>query len=77
MNNINKKVGRPVGSKSTTAFSLQVIYQKFGPFCCPPISTVWLKENGLINDVKVEHELPKSLTVEPKSSIKIVNFDKE
>lgn len=72
----NKKAGRPAGSKSTTNFNLGMLYQKFGQNCCPPISTVWLREQGLINDVKVEYKLPEVIT-QPTAQIKRIDFNQE
>ena len=75
MNN-KKTAGRPLGSKSTTNFNLGMLYQKFGPNICPPISSVWLREQGLINDVKVEYKLPEAIA-QPTAQIKRIDFNQE
>lgn len=44
-----KKIGRPLGAKSTMAYNLGQLYNKFGPNACPEIGVVWLKQNGILD----------------------------
>ena len=74
-----KSVGRPAGSKSTIPFNLGQLYQIFGPNACPPVSSIWLRENGLLDKVNKEAintiVIPEINKTSPQ--IKVIDFNED
>lgn len=78
MNEI-RKPGKPKGAKSTIPYNLGKLYEKFGANSCPPISMVWLRENGMLEKAG-EIVNNNQVVAAPKTKqvqVSVIEFDKE